>query len=280
MSNSALRVALLTAALGFNAVALAHTAFIAPASVVPGNDHWVSLDAGLTEELFKSDIALDKSTFQVMTPAGKWQKPERLEQFKTRTLVEHQLLDNGTYRFSTGVRAGAVVRVYELNGERKTLRDAKQELPAGAKFLETAQSFTLAETYLTHDLPSATVLTPSNKGLELQPLTHPNQLLTGQAFKLKVLADGKPVADKDVRLLAAAVTGQKPLKLKTDAQGEVELKLDTPGLYLLGVRHSLPAPKGSDVQTFNYSYNLTLEVKAPEQKKAEDKKADDKKAGH
>lgn len=258
--------------LGYSAVVLAlvagsvsaHTAFIAPVSFTPANDNWVSLDAGLTEELFKSDIAFENSQFQVLSPAGKWQAPNRVEVLHSRTVIEHQLNEAGTYRISTGVRQGAVVRAYELNGERKTLRDPKLPLPAGAKLLETSQSLTRAETYLSRDTPNSTALQPYQQGVELVVLTEPNGWVAGSSLKFKALGDGKPLADKTIKISSPALgTKAKPLTATSNAQGIVELKLTEPGVYLLNLRHSLPAPKGAEVQSFSHTYNLTLDVKAP-----------------
>lgn len=240
----------------------AHSPFLIPVSFTPANDNWVTLDAGFAEVFFQPDVAFDKGNFQLLTPAGQWQAPGRYEQFKTRSLVEHQLTEKGTYRFTTGPRLGAVFRFYELNGARKATRDPKEVLPKGAKLLDHYQSVTLAETYVSNDKPTATALKAYDKGLEIVAINHPNDLYAGDNFKLRVLLDGKPLAAKDVSLFIAQ--NEKPIAtLPTNAQGEVEFAALNKGVYLLHVRHTAPAPKEAEAPNYGYVYTLTFAVNAP-----------------
>lgn len=241
----------------------AHTPFLAPVSFEPAHDQWVSLDAGFAEVFFQSDVAFDNGNFQVLTPAGQWQAPARLEQFKTRSLVEHQLAEKGTYRFTTGSRFGAVFRFYELNGQRKATRDAKEVLPEGAKLVDHYQSVTLAETYITNDKPTTAALKPYGKGLEIVPVTHPSDIYGGDTFKLKVLFDGKPVADKEVSVFSAYDGNEHEkaiAKSTTNSRGETEFSFTGRGVYLLYVRHTAAAPKGAEAPNYGYIYTLSFAV--------------------
>lgn len=241
----------------------AHTPFLAPVSFTPAHEHWVSLDAGFAEAFFKPDVAFDKSEFQLLTPAGVWQKPGRLETFKTRTVLEHQLTEKGTYRFSTGLRYGAVFRFYELNGERKAVRGSEEALPAGAKLVDHYQSVTLAETYVTNDKPTTGALKPYNKGLELVPVTHPGDVYAGEKFAVKVLMDGKPVAEKAINIFKAHdhAEHEKPyLTATTNAKGEAGLAMADEGIYVLHIRHTGPAPKNAEAPNYGYVYTLSFQV--------------------
>lgn len=243
--------------------ASAHTPFLAPVSFEPAHDQWVSLDAGFAEVFFQSDVAFDNGKFQVLTPSGQWQSPARYEEFKTRSLVEHQLTEKGTYRFTTGSRLGAVFRFYELDGKRKATRDANEVLPQGAKLVDHYQSVTLAETYVTYDKPTTAALKPYGKGLEIVPVSHPSDIYAGDKFKLKILFDGKPVAGKEVSAFIAQ-DGNEHEKARattnTNAQGEAEFLFAGPGLYLLYVRHTAPAPKGAEAPNYGYIYTLSFAV--------------------
>lgn len=241
----------------------AHTPFLAPISFTPAHESWVSLDAGFAEVFFQPDVAFDKSEFQLLTPAGTWQKPGRLETFKTRTVLEHQLAEKGTYRFSTGLRYGAVFRFYELNGERKAIRGSTEALPAGAKLVDHYQSVTLAETYITNDKPTTGALKPYSKGLELVPVTHPSDVYAGEKFAVKVLMDGKPVADKAITIFKAHDNAEheKPyLTATTNAKGEAELAMADKGIYVLHIRHTGPAPKNAEAPDYGYVYTLSFQV--------------------
>lgn len=110
----------------------AHTPYIAPASFEPLRAGWVTLDASFADAFFVPEVVFDNSEFAVLDPAGNSGKPNTLQLFKTRAVVEHQLSEKGSYRFSTGVRHGAVFRMYEIDGERKGTRDPNEVLPKGA----------------------------------------------------------------------------------------------------------------------------------------------------
>jgi uncharacterized GH25 family protein len=244
-------------------LAKAHTPFIVPASFEPLHQGWVSLDAGFSETFFQSDVAFDKGNFQVLTPKGDWVAPARLEQFTSRSVLEYQAQEEGTYRFTTGSRLGAVFRMYELNGERKHTRDPKEVLPKGHKLLDHYQSVTLAETYVTLKAPTRIALKPYNKGLELVPVTHPNDLYAGEVFEFSVLLDGKPLADAPVTVYAAQNGGQQDepaLKATTDSTGKASVTLAKSGVYLLHLRKSAPAPKGAEAPNYGYVYTLSFLV--------------------
>ena len=244
-------------------LANAHTPFLVSTSSEPVHEGWVSLDAGFAEIFFQSEVAFDKGHFQVLTPKGEWVAPARLEHFTTRSLVEYQTKDEGTYRFTTGVRKAAIFRMYEVNGERKFTRDPKEVLPKGHKLLDHYQSVTLAETYVTLKAPSQAALKPYNQGLEVVPVTHPTDIYAGEAFTFRVLLDGTPLADTEVSVFTGYDGNEHEtatLTAKTDKDGKAEFKLDKTGVYLLYTRKSAPAPKGAEAPNYGYVYTLAFTV--------------------
>ncbi len=255
--------ALLFLASLFGSAAQAHTPYLAPASFEPLHQGWVTLDASFAEVFFVPEVVFDDSEFGVLNSAGVWSKPVTVQRLKTRAVVEHQLTDKGTHRFSTGVRHGAVFRMYELNGERKGTRDPKEVLPAGAKLLDHFQSVTLAETYLTLGAPSNTALKPYGKGLEVVAVTHPNDLYAGETFRVRVLFDGKALAGQELQVFAAndGAGDEKPvLTVKTDDEGAADLALTRVGSYLLQTRYRHAAPKGAPAPNYSHTYTLTFAV--------------------
>ncbi|MCR6651387.1 MAG: DUF4198 domain-containing protein [Cellvibrionaceae bacterium] len=243
--------------------ARAHTPYLVPTAFEPLHDGWISLDAGFADVFFQSDVAFDQGDFKIQTPKGQWVAPGRYEQLTTRSLVEHQLKEEGTYRFSTGLRKAAVFRMYEIGGERKFTRDPAEVLPEGAKLLDHYQSATRAETYVSLKAPTQAALKPLNQGLEIVPLTHPNDLYTGETLRVALLLDGKPLAGKELSVFAGHDGSEQEIakqKALTDAEGRAEFKFETPGVYLLYARQSAPAPKGAPAPNYGYVYTLTFAV--------------------
>ena len=49
--------------------------------------------------------------------------------------------------------------------------------------------------------PTTSSLTPSGEGLELEFVSHPNDLFSGETSKVRVLLDGKPAAGVSLELV-------------------------------------------------------------------------------
>jgi hypothetical protein len=76
------------------------------------------------------------------------------------------------------------------------------------------------ETFVSLGKPSALALT--GKGLELKPVTHPNDLVASEEATFEFHLDGKPAADLELELVADGIRyrdGVDAMKLKTDAKG-------------------------------------------------------------
>ena len=129
---------------------------------------------------------------------------------------------------------------YDENGTRKRWRGTAErfatEVPANAKGLEVNESVGRIETFITAGKPNDAALKPSNVGLELIPITHPNDLYAGEASKFRFLLDGKPAANLEVVVQAGGTryrNEQQEQKLKTDANGELSVNWPNPGMYWL-----------------------------------------------
>ncbi len=246
------------------ASAQAHTPYLAPTSFVVPKSGLVTLDASFADRFFVPEVAFDQSTFTLVDSSGATLLPQTRHNLKTRVVLEHTLPSKGTYRFSSGQRYGAVFKIYELNGERRSLR-GNEPLPEGATLVEHFQSITLAETYLTHTAPDSAALKPYNKGLELVAVTHPNDIYQGEAAKFTLLFNGKPLAGQTLDIFKADGSGDshKPqVSLATDKQGSVEFTLQQPAVYLAQVRYRHPAPQGAAAPAYSYTYTLTFPVNA------------------
>jgi len=253
-----LLTALLTCATG----TLAHTPYLQPTSFEVNRTGTVSLDASFSEKFFVPEVAFNNSIFRITSPSGKQSNPEFLSQLAVRTVVEHTLSNEGTYRFSTGSRLGKIFKVYEKNGKRHSAKDPKLPIPEGAKLLSFFQSNTKAETYITKGKPNKTALKATNEGLELVMDTHPNELFVGDDVNLTALFDGLKVDDAkmDIMLAQYQFSTDKATKSVKSDNGKLTFNVEQAGTYLLRVRHRTPAPEGSIAPTVSNTYTLTLEI--------------------
>lgn len=218
--------------------ASAHRGWLLPsATVLSGESAWVGVDAAISNELFYADhnpMRLDAVT--VTAPDGSVDKVQNPAVGKYRSTFDVQLSKPGTYKIGSAV--SMVMASWTQDGQVKRFRgspeDFAKQVPAGAADLKTIKSFNRNETFVTRDAPTTTVFAPTGKGLELVPVTHPNDLVAGEAATFKFLLDGKPAADLEVTFAPGnsryrATPGD--FKVKTGADGSFKVTFPEADMY-------------------------------------------------
>ncbi|MDR6534131.1 putative GH25 family protein [Caulobacter rhizosphaerae] len=238
LRNRLLAVAAAGLVLALPLAANAHRGWIVPSfTVLSGDGAWVTLDAAISNELFYADhnpMRLDAVT--VTAPDGSVDKIQNPATGKYRSTFDVQLSKPGTYKIGSAV--STVMASWTQDGQVKRFRgspeDFAKQVPAGAADLKTIKSFNRNETFVTRDAPTTTVFAPTGKGLELVPVTHPNDLVAGEAATFKFLLDGKPAADLEVTFAPGnsryrATPGD--FKVKTGADGAFKVTFPEAGMY-------------------------------------------------
>ncbi|MGM0631094.1 MAG: DUF4198 domain-containing protein, partial [Pseudomonadota bacterium] len=166
-----------------------------------------------------------------------------------RSVFDVELEKEGTYTVysaSSGLSARWVDdqgerQYWPPRGSQKTNDDFYKEVPQDAKDLEVSERSHRVETFVTSGAPTYDTLGPTGKGLELEPITHPNDLYTGENITFKFNMDGKAAADTEIVLVKDGERYRdqsQPTKLKTDKKGEVTFTLDEPGMYWLEAEYA------------------------------------------
>jgi uncharacterized GH25 family protein len=238
LRNRLLAVAAAGLVLALPLAANAHRGWIVPSfTVLSGDGAWVTVDAAISNELFYADhnpMRLDAVV--VTAPDGSIDKIQNALTGKYRSTFDVQLAKPGTYKI--GSATSSVMASWTEGGQVKRFRgspeDFAKQVPAGAADLKTIKSFNRNETFVTRDAPTTTVFAPTGKGLELVPVTHPNDLVAGEAATFKFLLDGKPAADLEVTFAPGnsryrATPGD--FKVKTGADGSFKVTFPEAGMY-------------------------------------------------
>lgn len=233
------RVVALSAVLLAPAASHAHKAWLLPSATVSTVDQWVTVDAAVSNDLFYfNHVPLRVDALTITAPDGSKVAPENAHTGKYRSVFDLQLKQNGTYKVA--VLNQGLFASYEQNGARKRWRGTADkfatEIPADAKNLEVNESVGRIETFVTAGKPTDAALKPMNVGLELVPVTHPNDLYAGEASKFRFLLDGKPAANLEIVVMAGGTryrNEQQEQKLKTDTNGELSIDWPAPGMYWL-----------------------------------------------
>ncbi|EYC52471.1 hypothetical protein AZ34_16340 [Hylemonella gracilis str. Niagara R] len=259
--------ALTCACLMLAGAAQAHTPYLLPMSFDVAPDAVLSVDAGYAEKFFLSEVGFGDTRFTLTTPDGSVLPFGEVHQLKSRTVAEQKLPGaKGTYRLSTGVRLGSIFRSWEQDGKVEISRDGNKTPPPGVKLLSHYQSHSVSEAYVTAGAPNKRALEPAQQGLEIVPITHPNDLFTGEKFEFTVLFDGKPLSGQTVDIYRSPMdlgSEHTSDSAKTDAQGRIAYAMTEPGVYLALVRYRGAAPKGAAAPMYGYNYTLTFRVLKP-----------------
>jgi hypothetical protein len=257
---------------GIACAAQAHRPWMLPTStfIETEREAWVTIDGAVSEGLFDVDhMPLRMDGLMVTDPDGATAPAPAATVGKFRSSVDLKLPKNGTYRVTLG--ATNVMGSYKLNGEMKRFRATEQtadkEIPAGATEVKRTTMVQRQDTFVTVNKPSTGAFKPTGSGLELVPVTHPNELRAGEKATFRFQLDGKPLPNFPFSLIPGGVKYRGTLnevRLSTDAKGEATFTLPAPNMYWLSAAYPANAPRGPGAEgpadAKRWSYSATLEV--------------------
>lgn len=259
------RIALLAAIAAFALPmsAQAHRAWLAPTStVLSGTDAWVGFDAGMSNGVFIPDhAAMNLAGLIITAPDGSTAAPVNAMTGKYRSTFDLHLTRPGTYRVANV--SGGVMVTYKQGGETKRWRGAEADMaasiPADATEVVATRSSSRTETFVTLGEPSA--ITPTGQGIELVPVTHPNDLVAGEAATFKLVRDGQPAADLEVTIARGGTRyrdNPEEMTVRTGADGAFTVSWPEPGMYWMNA--SIRTPASGDQLAYSAAYNGVVEV--------------------
>jgi uncharacterized GH25 family protein len=258
------------------APAQAHRQWMLPSStVLSGDDVWVTVDAAVSNDLFYFEhqpLRLD--AVKAWAPDGSEAPIENKATGRYRSTFDVHLTQKGTWRIASV--ADMLMGSYDLDGRTErlprgtTAANLAERLPAGATNVRTAEANNRNEIFVTVGEPTTTLFTPTGKGIELVPVTHPNDLFAGETATFQFLLDGKPAAGLPVTVIPGGIRYRDQLgqiDLKTGADGTVAIDWPEPGMYWLNVTTPQAEREegagGPPPLARRASYVTTLEVMAP-----------------
>ena len=262
-----LKFAALALALALPLAAQAHKAWLQPSqTVLAGNNPWVTVDAAVSTDLFYvNHVPLKTDNLTITAPDGSTVAAQNTATGKYRTVFDVELKQAGTYRI--GVVNNYVTGSWEEDGKPKRWRGTEAtfatEVPKNAKKLQVGQSVSRVETFVTNGSPNETALKPSGVGLELVPVTHPNDLFAGEEAKFRFQIDGKPAANLDIEIVRGGTryrNAQDELKVKTNAQGEFAVTWPEAGMYWIEANAQDEKTTVKQAKQRRLGYVATLEV--------------------
>jgi hypothetical protein len=151
-------------------------------------------------------------------------------------------------------------------GPRRQPPVAFENVPADATDIHLTERVSKIETFVTQGAPTATVFKPTGKGLELDPITHPNAVVAGETARFRFLIDGKPAAGLKISVIPGGDRYRDDvgeMALTTGADGVVAIRWPAAGMYWLGAEAEDSKPSEKRAENRQMSYAATFEVMTP-----------------
>ena len=232
----------------------AHRGWLMPShTVLSGESFWVSFDGGSSNGVFVADHApmrVSPGSLTITAPDGSAGAAANLMQGAYRTTFDVEINKPGTWKIANG--SVGVNAAWTLNGTPGRWRGPAAELaaniPAGATDVVSAASANRLETFVTLGEPTTTVFTPTGAGIELVPVTHPNDLVAGEAGVFQFLRDGQPYANADVVVARGGLQyrdNPEEITAKTDTEGKVSITWPEAGMYWVNTSWRDPSAPAS-----------------------------------
>ena len=140
--------------------------------------------------------------------------------------------------------------------------EAQQKLPENARDVKTMLIDMTSVVYVSRNEPSNTVYQPKGKGLELNPITHPNDIVQGEEAVIEVLLDGKPAEGVSIEITPGGTRyrdERNSIELTTDKTGRVAFTPEQAGPWFFAADLSIPSdsPLADSVEAIRF---MTFEV--------------------
>lgn len=260
----------------------AHRQWMLPsATVLSGDDVWVTVDAAVSNDLFYFEHQpMRVDGVKAWSPDGVEAQIENKSTGRYRSTFDVHLTKKGTWKIASV--SDGIMGTYDLNGKTErfprgtTTVNLAERTPAGATNIRTAESNNRNELFVTVGEPTNTIFKTTGKGIEFVPVTHPNDLIAGEAATFQFLLDGKPTAGLPVTIIRGGIRYRDQLgetNVVTGAEGKVTFTWPEAGMYWVNVTTPQPAraagaaeaEEGSSTAApqRRASYVTTLEVLAP-----------------
>lgn len=220
----------------------AHRSWLLPSGTIySGQLPWVSVDAAVSNDIFYYEHnAAGLDNLVVIGPDGQPVQAENQAKGRYRSMFDVKLDKPGTYRLA--LVNDTLIASFKVGTETKRVRGTAEslakEIPANAEDLRVSQSQNRVETFVTSGKPTTEALKPTGRGIELVPVTHPNDLVEGDTATFRFIDNGKPAAGYAATVILAGLRYRSELgeiRTTTDDKGEIKVKWPAAGMYWVNI---------------------------------------------
>lgn len=247
----------------------AHPLWILPGEFTVSGDEkaWLTFDVSASHTVFGYDKGVGLQNVQIFSPDGDRNYLGSYFKGHRRSVFDLLVDQDGTYKmfaqrpkfYFTSYKAGKRDTPKRMMADKV---EAQQKLPENARDVKTMLIDMTSVAYVTRNEPSNTVYQPKGKGLELNPITHPNDIVQGEEAVIEVLLDGKPAEGVSVEITPGGTryrNERNSIELTTDKTGRVVFTPEQAGPWFFAADLSIPfdSPLADSVEAIRF---LTFEV--------------------
>ncbi|MEX0298454.1 MAG: DUF4198 domain-containing protein [Kordiimonas sp.] len=248
----------------------AHRLWLLPSTfTLSGDTQWVTVDGAISNDLFfPNHVAMSLSDIHITAPDGSKAALQNGAEGKFRATFDIELDKQGTYRLA---ELGATYFArWQENGEPKRTRASLDWLieqgitkKDSVKLMKAARR---VETFVTLGAPSDVSANATGQGIELIPVTHPNDIYVDEAATFKFEIDGKPASDLQVTVIKGHDRyrdNSNEMQFTTDANGAISFTLPEAGRYWFSTSTTRGKTEEKGItMARRVAYTLTIEALA------------------
>ncbi|HTN14166.1 MAG TPA: DUF4198 domain-containing protein [Sphingomonadaceae bacterium] len=267
----------------------AHNAWIKPSTtIVAGEDGWVTFDVAASTDVYNADHRpMGLNMIKAIDPDGAEAKLENGSTGQLRSTFDLHLTKQGTWQI--GTESAGITGSYKLDGQDYRVggrggpppgaqggpggrAGGAVMVPGGADFsppqgaTDVKLTLTSNRNFVFVTLGMPTDIRISGTGLEMEPVTHPADLIAGEPAIFRFLVDGKPAAGLEVE---ATPDGRRfrdeqgTITATTDGNGEAAFDWPAAGLYWVHASFSDETSPRPGITGRRFQYTANVEVMAP-----------------
>ncbi|KQM20673.1 nickel uptake transporter family protein [Sphingomonas sp. Leaf24] len=262
-------------------VVSAHRLWMLPSGTVfSGTDSWVTVDFAASNDLFYADHQPGRlDGVKVWQPDGSAGQVQNGATGRYRSVFDVKLDQPGTWKI--GTEMSGLMGSFKVNGEEKRVGGrggppgpdgvrrpplTVADIPADATDVKLIETSNRNEIFVTAGEPTRTVLKPTGKGLEIDFVTHPDELVAGEQARFRFLVDGRPAPGLKVTVVPGGKryrNAEGARELTTGTDGVLAIDWPAAGMYWLSASHEDAKPSVARATARRMGYVTTLEVTTP-----------------
>ncbi|MEF1259619.1 DUF4198 domain-containing protein [Vibrio harveyi] len=250
--------------------AQAHPRWVLPSHFIVSKEggDWLTFDVTASHGTFVFDKPAGSDQAFVIMPDGRSERPNFVVRGKRRSMFDFYFEEEGTHKvainnqpsYYTQYKAG---RRDTVKWARASKADRASVIPEKARDVVTQLSYTRAESYVTVGMPTEKALEIEGKLLEMKPITHPSDIIEGEAVTFQFFFNGEPQQGVTAEITREGTlyrNHQEQMDVVSDKEGKITFTPEVAGRYLMKANYKGELKNDPLADKASVNVHLTFET--------------------